>query len=145
MDRAKSLIAASARGVQVNVTMEPSQAAHSSAAKFLFQNVNKNLAIRLHSGRVPGGVLHEKMSSWDDLFSEDGSYNYTNNADLNWEHADFNVAEEQPEIVSDISAEIDYLFQTGSEPKSTDFMPNPAAPPNPADEGDTNEGGQQKS
>lgn len=85
-DIANALLRAAARGVDVKIVMDRTQAAGKEALdeRLLTKLGPKRFIYRTGKGR---GVMHEKMAIFDGLTVTLGSYNWTENArDNNWEN-----------------------------------------------------------
>jgi phosphatidylserine/phosphatidylglycerophosphate/cardiolipin synthase-like enzyme len=83
---AEALLRAAARGVDVRIVMDKTQAAgkQSLDERLLERLGPKRFIYRTGKGR---GVMHEKMAIFDGLTVTLGSYNWTDNArDNNWEN-----------------------------------------------------------
>jgi phosphatidylserine/phosphatidylglycerophosphate/cardiolipin synthase-like enzyme len=86
-DIAGALANAAKRGVKVRVIRDSSQSLNKNDENAFLQQNNIQVGIRSGRGR---GIMHDKFAVFDGKEIFTGSYNWTNNAELNnWENALF--------------------------------------------------------
>ena len=118
MPVAEALVAAHRRGVSVRVVADASQSRRSPAMAAL---AAAGVPVRVSAGRADFGVMHHKFALADGTWLLSGSYNFSQNGDLNnHENAQFSV---EPGLAAAYGGEFAFLWENARAPAEGDLPP----------------------
>lgn len=117
---ADALLAARGRGVVVKIVADANQARRSKAVAAVVRGGGE---LRLSAGREGAGVMHHKYALVDGGLLINGSYNFSQNAELyNYEVVQFTTDAAESAAYAE---EFRFVFDQGSVPAPEELAPNP--------------------
>lgn len=125
-DIAKAVVRAKDRGIAVRLVMDRGQGRSTPLKKFFTDN---DIDFKFSAGVGGVGVLHHKFALFDGELLETGSYNFSNNAEVNnYENSIFSASAGD---LKGFANEFEFLYGQASAPDSVELAV--AAGPVPAD------------
>ena len=117
----QAVIEARNRGVAVRVVVDRGQGRNSPISKLFADN---GIDLKFSSGVGGVGVLHHKFALFDNEMLETGSFNYSQNAEVN--NHENSLFSTKGDDLKAFGAEFDYLYAQALLPTADDLAPQPA-------------------